>query len=552
TPQLDSFPAARDAFVAAAERWEAFIQDNITVIIDVDFGPTRFGEMYPPGVLGSTGTQNLFNLSGYSGLRQALVNSASSPAETALYNTLPATNIPTDLGATTGMGLPSANLRALGLINAMADPDNEPGFGAPPSIGFNSAFDFDFDPSDGIDADKIDFDAVAVHEIGHALGFVSQTGLLEINPLFPLVASAWDLFRFRPGTTTGTFPTAQRILTSGGSQTFFEGNGDLALSTGRPNGTGGDGRQSSHWKDDALTGQFIGIMDPTIGPGVRETISSNDRLVLDRIGYELAGCTYTIAPASQSFAANGGSGSINITAADGCAWNAVSNDAWITIDSGSSGSGNGMVSYSVAANPGAANRSGTITAAGQAFTVLQGINFSDVALSHPFYTEIGKLSARGATLGCNTGMYCPDDVVTRQQMAAFIIRALGNFNPPTPAMQRFLDVPPTNPFYAFIEQMALLQITLGCGGGNYCPGDPVLRDQMAAFIIRALHEPGYTPPTPAMQRFADVPPTNPFYAHIEEMAVRQITLGCGGGNYCPTLAVSRGQMAAFLVRAFNL
>ena len=68
----------------------------------------------------------------------------------------------------------------------------------------------------------------------------------------------------------------------------------------------------------------------------------------------------------------------------------------------------------------------------------------------------------------------------------------------------------------------------------------------------ALHEPGYVPPTPAMQRFADVPPSNPFYAHIEEMAVRGITLGCGGGNYCPTASVTRAQMAAFLVRAFNL
>ena len=142
--------------------------------------------------------------------------------------------------------------------------------------------------------------------------------------------------------------------------------------------------------------------------------------------------------------------------------------------------------------------------------------------------------------------------MTRQQMAAFIIRALGDFNPPPPAQQRFLDVPPSNPFYAFIEQMAIRQITLGCGGGNYCPTDPVMREQMAAFMIRALHPPGYIPPQPAQQRFLDVPPTNVFYAHIEEMAVRQITLGCGDGNYCPSLAVTRGQMAAFLVRAFNL
>jgi hypothetical protein len=111
-------------------------------------------------------------------------------------------------------------------------------------------------------------------------------------------------------------------------------------------------------------------------------------------------------------------------------------------------------------------------------------------------------------------------------------------------------VPPSNPFYAFIEQMAVRQITLGCGGGNYCPTDPVLRDQMAAFIIRGLGE--FNPPDPPMQRFLDVPPSQPFYRFIDRMAVLQITLGCGGGNYCPSLAVSRGQMAAFLVRAFNL
>jgi hypothetical protein len=135
-------------------------------------------------------------------------------------------------------------------------------------------------------------------------------------------------------------------------------------------------------------------------------------------------------------------------------------------------------------------------------------------------------------------------------MAAFIIRALGMPNPPVPPTQRFADVPPENPFYAFIEELAVRQITLGCGGGNYCPGDPVKRDQMAAFIIRALGE--FNPPIPATQRFTDVPPSNPFYAFIDRMAERQITLGCGVGVYCPQLSVSRGQMAAFLVRAFSL
>jgi hypothetical protein len=137
-------------------------------------------------------------------------------------------------------------------------------------------------------------------------------------------------------------------------------------------------------------------------------------------------------------------------------------------------------------------------------------------------------------------------------MAAFIIRALGDFNPPAPQSQRFLDVPPTNIFYAFIDQLALRQITLGCGGGNYCPSQVVLREQMAAFIIRGIGE--FNPPTPPSQRFDDVPPSNFFYNFIDRMAVLGITLGCSSNPplYCPNGDVTRGQMAAFLVRAFNL
>src|SRR5207245_4970222 len=91
------------------------------------------------------------------------------------------------------------------------------------------------------------------------------------------------------------------------------------------------------------------------------------------------------------------------------------------------------------------------------------------------------------------GKYCPGDNVTREQMAAVIIRALGDFNPPPPAQQRFADVPPENIFYAFIEEMAVRRITLGCGTDAstgmplYCPKDPVTREQMAAFLVRALN-----------------------------------------------------------------
>jgi hypothetical protein len=82
------------------------------------------------------------------------------------------------------------------------------------------------------------------------------------------------------------------------------------------------------------------------------------------------GCTYSISPTSASPAAAGSTGTVSVTAGTGCAWTAASNASWITITSGASGSGNGSVGYSVAANSGAA-RSGTMTIAGATFTVNQ-------------------------------------------------------------------------------------------------------------------------------------------------------------------------------------
>jgi hypothetical protein len=82
-------------------------------------------------------------------------------------------------------------------------------------------------------------------------------------------------------------------------------------------------------------------------------------------------CSYSISPTSQSFGSGGGSGSVSVTAGSGCSWTAVSNASWITITSGSSGSGNGTVNYSVAANTSTSSRTGTMTIAGQSFTVNQ-------------------------------------------------------------------------------------------------------------------------------------------------------------------------------------
>ena len=115
----------------------------------------------------------------------------------------------------------------------------------------------------------------------------------------------------------------------------------------------------------------------------------------------------------------------------------------------------------------------------------------------------------------------------------------------------FTDVPATHWAAAWIKQLAAEGITSGCGPSLYCPEDSVTRDQMAVFLLRAEHGPSYTPPT-ATGVFTDVPATYWAAAWIEQLAAEGITSGCGADTYCPASPVTRAQMAVFLVRTFNL
>ena len=93
-------------------------------------------------------------------------------------------------------------------------------------------------------------------------------------------------------------------------------------------------------------------------------------------------CSYAISPTSQNLSADAVTGTANVSAASGCAWTASSNAAWITIKGGASASGNGTVSYSVTANSATSSRSGTLTIAGQTFTVTQaGVSTCSVSLT---------------------------------------------------------------------------------------------------------------------------------------------------------------------------
>jgi hypothetical protein len=287
--QLDQNPQAKAAFIAAAAKWEALIQNPITVVIDVDYGPTVFGISFPSSnTLGLTATQELYYVGNYSDIRGRLVSHASSASESALYNALPTGSVPTDLGNTSTVFVASPILRALGGISPVANPESEP-YGGAPKIGFNSAFGFDFDPSDGITGNRTDFDAVAVHEIAHVLGIGSEVGVRELNSSQPVYVTVWDLYRFRPATANlNTFGNAQRILSSGGLQVQFNGGPELGLSTGRPDGSGGDGNQASHWRDDlSVSANYIGIMDPSINRNTREIMTANDMSAIDSLGYNI-------------------------------------------------------------------------------------------------------------------------------------------------------------------------------------------------------------------------------------------------------------------------
>jgi hypothetical protein len=182
------------------------------------------------------------------------------------------------------------------------------------------------------------------------------------------------------------------------------------------------------------------------------------------------------------------------------------------------------------------------------------VQFADVEEGDPFSPFIHTIARNGVTAGCGNGNFCPEALVTRAQMAVFLLRSKhGATYTPSPATGLvFGDVPASAFAAAFIEALAAAQVTAGCGGGNYCPDAFVSRAEMAVFLIRTLEGPGYTPPPAQGTIFADVGSGDFAAAYIEQLYFRGITSGCGGGNYCPADSLPRAQMAVFLTQTFDL
>jgi glucose/arabinose dehydrogenase len=188
------------------------------------------------------------------------------------------------------------------------------------------------------------------------------------------------------------------------------------------------------------------------------------------------------------------------------------------------------------------------------------VTFTDVPPTDPFFTWIEALVDAHITGGCavNPLQYCPDAAVTRGEVAVFLLRGIhgAGFDPPAPTGTTFADVPATHPFAKWIEQLAREGITGGCSASppQYCPDASMTRGEMAVLLLRSTHGAGYGPPAATGTVFADVPATHLFAKWIEQLAREGITGGCATGpaRFCPDAVVTRGQIAVFLVRAFNL
>jgi hypothetical protein len=161
--------------------------------------------------------------------------------------------------------------------------------------------------------------------------------------------------------------------------------------------------------------------------------------------------------------------------------------------------------------------------------------------SSPFGADITWLVQAGITNGCAAGYFCPTAPVTREQMASFLKRS---WNLPATATDYFVD-DATSSHQPDINSIAMAGVTHGCATARYCPTPNVSREQMASFLARAL---GLQPT--ATDYFTD-DEGSPHEHDINRLAAAGVTNGCGGGRYCPGAAVTREQMAAFLHRALD-
>lgn len=265
TGGVEEGTAAFTGFRAAANYWESMFSDNVTLTFNVGFSSTGFAAT----TLGSTSSAS--GVKTASAWRTALTNDASTALDTSVVANLPGFSNP-------NVVLNNTVQKALGLYTGSATSSDA-------TIRFNSARPFDFDTRNGFATVASDFVSVAVHEMGHALGFTSAVGQ---NTTLNSRPTNIDMFRYKDGSWNNTYGGNPYFSIDGGA-TEFAGNAGFSA--------GPDGFQTSHWREGLrihdgvsctiLVEPQVGILDPTGGLCQEGIVTSKDLAIFDAMGWNL-------------------------------------------------------------------------------------------------------------------------------------------------------------------------------------------------------------------------------------------------------------------------
>jgi hypothetical protein len=201
------------------------------------------------------------------------------------------------------------------------------------------------------------------------------------------------------------------------------------------------------------------------------------------------------------------------------------------------------------------------------WTLHVGESFTDVPMDDANYLFIETLLHEGVTGGCGSGLYCPRNYATREQMAVFAIAAkYPGWTPPPcqPGAEMFMDVPASSPFCPWIEELARHDVVLPCELPPpyfFCPGSGIYRNE-AAYVLVTVDEPNALPPPcdPANQLYVDVPAPNYYCRWIEALGRKLRTFSpppipeptCSTDGYCPSDFCERGSAARLVVGGYGL
>ncbi len=181
---------------------------------------------------------------------------------------------------------------------------------------------------------------------------------------------------------------------------------------------------------------------------------------------------------------------------------------------------------------------------------------SDEATAGVHQPAVRELLKAGIALACDDELrlFCPDMPIPRSEVAWYLTQRLQL--PAAPSVERFSDVAADHPFASVIAALAHSGVTRGCGdGGRFCPDQQLTRAEMASFLVRAF-ELSLAPATAGVgetegERFSDVSPGEPHAAAITALAYAGITKGCNPSTaqFCPNRLVTRAEFATFMSRA---